>query len=748
MQLSLSPVGNYFLVALLAVLLAALLAVGPARDKLTPGRRRVLLFIRAGVILLLVLAMLRPTLVHTETTRQSATVIFLADRSRSMQVTDAAGKKSRWEAMTTALEDLRPDLLDLQREFEVKLYTFDAETEPLALDDEPLELKAPPEGQQTAIGAALEDVLRHEAGKRLAAVVLLGDGAQRSLGPRDTPPQVPARRLADLGYPLYTVPLGQARGAGQARDLAIDELLVPPEVFVKNQLTIAGKMRVEGFTNQSLLVQLLFENSPGNMQPVAAVHVQPRAGGERVPIDLGFVPQVAGEFKVSLATPNLPGEVITSNNAMSTFVTVRKGGLGVLYLEGVSRVEQKFIRRSLDPSPDIRVDYVRLSAEKKETRPTDLAERFKPGKYDVYILGDIDAQAFTPAELTALATAVERGAGLMMLGGLHSFGAGGYGRTPLADVLPIRIDRFERQNFGEAVRPDLHLPGSVHMLPTPLGRLQSLLQIAPADKLESAWASLPPLDGANRFVGLKPGAQVLAAGDRGEPLLVAKDFGRGRTLAFAGDSTWHWWLRGFQDLHRRFWRQTILWLARKDETHEGNVWVALDRRRYAPGERVEFTAGAKAADGTPITDAAITAEVLLPSGQTAPARLLRGADTTNGTFLDATAAGDYTVRVQARRGGQVLGSAQSRFLVYDQDMELQNPAADRGAMEKLAAMTGGRTLAPEQLPELVEELRKAGSKFEVETQVKRTLWDNWPFFLMFIALLSLEWFLRKRWGLV
>jgi hypothetical protein len=36
----------------------------------------------------------------------------------------------------------------------------------------------------------------------------------------------------------------------------------------------------------------------------------------------------------------------------------------------------------------------------------------------------------------------------------------------------------------------------------------------------------------------------------------------------------------------------------------------------------------------------------------------------------------------------------------------------------------------------------------VETQKKKNYWDTWPFFLALVALLSGEWLLRKKWGLV
>jgi len=748
MRLSFNPIGNWYLVAFLVAVLVALLWLGPARERIARRRRQVLIGLRLAVIALVLLAMLRPTMVRVEMIRQSATLVLLADSSRSMEVADAAGKKTRWETELTALDDSLPVLRELAKRFEVKLFTFDDRTHPVDLKDAKLALGLRPTGHETAIGSALEDVLREEAGKRMAGVILLGDGAQRAIPPRDTAPQVPVRRLADLGCPLYTVPLGQSRGAGQVRDVAIEELLVPSSIYIKNQLNVTGQLHVEGFANQQVVAQLLVESPSGALEPVSAEKVQVQSN-QRTPVELSYVPQSAGEFKVSLRTPPLPGELVTTNNEMSTFVTVNKGGLNVLYLEGVARVEQKFIRRALDPSPDIKLDILRLDARRKEVRPADLKERLRPGKYDVYILGDIDSLAFDEAELHLLAETVNRGAGLMLLGGAHAYGAGGYGRGPLADVLPIRIDRLERQNFGEAMRTDLHIPGPTQMVPTPLGLKQSFMQLGSAAQTASIWRELPPLaDGANRFRELKPGALVLAESPDKVPLLVAKDYGVGRVLAFAGDSTWRWWMKGFQTAHRRFWRQTVLWLARKDETAEGRVWVALDRRRFAPGEKVEFRAGAQAPDGTPLDDALFTAEVLMPGKGQGVARLERGAHETRGVFLDAQASGDYLIRVQATQAGKILGTGQARFLVYEQDRELENPAADRGLMESLAKMTGGRAIAPEKLPQLLASILESAHQFDVETQVRRTLWDTWPFFLAFVALLAIEWFLRKRWGLV
>lgn len=748
MRLSLAPVGGILLVALVALALLAVLAIRPSREKTTPRQRLCLFALRLAAVLLVIAAMLRPTVVFTSTKRQAATLIVLADQSKSMMVADAFGDRPRWEALQATLNASADKLSSLAEDLEVKIVAFDATAEGVDFTRRGVNLPETATGEQTAIGAVLDDVLRNEAGKRLAAVLLLSDGAQRALSPRDLPPQIAARRMADLGTPLYAFTFGQARGIGQGRDVAVRELNVNPTVFVKNELGVTGTIRVDGFAGDEIPVQLLFETAPGEMEVVGATRLRATQDGQQLPIELSYAPQTPGEYKVTLSAVPRPGEVVTTNNELSTFVSVLKGGLNVLYLEGALRVEQKFLRRALDGSPDIEVDYLRIDARHPETRPPDLAERFEPGRYDVYILGDLDALALDDEHHAALAEAVRRGAGLIMIGGFHSFGPGGYDGTPLADVLPIEMEPHERQRFDEGISADLHLGGTPAIRPTTVGQRHYVMLLATPDRNAELWAELPPLDGANRFRGLKPRAQVLAESDAGDPLLVAHDLGSGRVMAFAGDSTWRWWLHGFEDEHRRFWRQIVLWLAHKDQADDGDVWLRLAPRRYRPGSRVEFTAGLEGAASELLDTTRLAAQVVLPDGHREPVRLVRQGDEFVGSLASTTAIGDYAIEVEAVRDAAPIGQARARFLVYQEELELDNPAADPTLMANLAATTGGESLSPEELPTLLDRLRQQTEELEIETQVKRPLWDGWPLFGLLTGLLGVEWWLRKRWGLV
>jgi hypothetical protein len=750
---------SYALVALLGLALLALLALGPRRMpdetgwRASVGRRAVLATLRAALIGLLILAMLGPTLVYTEVKREQATLLLLADQTRSMSVPDALGGKTRWDALCRTVDDLAPVLRELARDnIEIRAYTFDSETHPVEVRGGKIALPPTPLGRETAIGAALDDVLRQVGGKRVLGILLLTDGRQQAVAPRDVAPQTVAPRLRDQGDPVFPVVFGQSRGLGAAKDVALKEMLATERPFVKNELSVLGQVRVDGYVNREIPVRLWFETSPGKMEVVAEQSVKATADGQLLPVRLSYVPQAAGEFKVTLEAVAQPGELVTTNNQLSTFVDVLKGGLSALYIEGAWRWEQKYVGWALDASRDIKVETRRFDPRQPASRPSDLAELLRPGKFEVFILGDVDRAAFNEAEMRGLAEAVNRGAGLIMLGGFHSFGAGGYYDTPLDDVLPVVMDRWERQRLDDPIREDLHLPGPLHMRPTPFGQRQFALALAADPKASMAlWAKLPPLDGANKFLRTKPGAVVLADadGDESKPLLVTQNYGAGRVLAFAGDSTWRWWLHGDQAADKRFWRQVVLWLARKDQLAEGNVWIRLNNRRYWPGDRVEFTVGAQQPDGQPAKDVEFRGEVVTPSGgPRVPLLLIRQGEQTTGTFRETQVPGDYTIEVTATAGGRAPEAKRARFSVTPQDLEADNAAADPDTMENLAKASGGKTVVPEQLPDLVRQLLRQSPYMEVPRETTKTLWDTWPFFLVLVGLLSVEWYLRKRWGLV
>ena len=62
----------------------------------------------------------------------------------------------------------------------------------------------------------------------------------------------------------------------------------------------------------------------------------------------------------------------------------------------------------------------------------------------------------------------------------------------------------------------------------------------------------------------------------------------------------------------------------------------------------------------------------------------------------------------ARRGGKEIGHDSARFLVYQDDRELENPSADLKLASEIAELTGGELVTPEKLSYAPERHRPLG----------------------------------------
>ena len=744
-SVSFSPIGGSWSILILAIMAVTALTLWAYAKRLkgTTGRWRYFaLSLRLLAILLCLLAALRPKVTLNEKKKQSASLVYLIDTSKSMVIVDEVNGRSRWDVAKEILKQALEDAKSLGPELSVKVHFFDSGLSDPKADDKgeyPV-----PAGLETKLGAAITDANKAEQvnAKRIARMVIVSDFTSNG-GPD---PLEAARQVkgSDQAIKIVTVALGTESGGANHRDISLRDIVTSPTIFVKNQVEVRGTVVAHGFTNQDLNVELYVE---GQAAPIAKTTVRVPEGADSAQITgVKFVPQTPGEKLIKLRVVPKEGESVASNNEMSTFISVLSGGLNVLFLQGKnSNFEYHFLGRSILQSTAIQMDgiAIRKLAQGDKSEVDDAM--FAPGKYNVYVFCNLAADYLTPKQHGLLVEAVKQGAGFIMLGGHLSFGPGGWADTPVAQILPCAIHPGD----GEIEDP-------VKLVPTPLGLDSFILQVG-ATKAETAkiWDSLPAMLGTNRFGERKLGAAVLAttAGAAGEPVMISMDYGAGRVIAFGGE-TWVWARQTEEGrlAYRRFWRQSIFWLSHKEDDSENQVKLTLDRRRVGVGEKLELTATARDAKGAPFPDATYECKIVRKGANpvTEPVELFNQVNQARATRYatdNLGVPGNYTASVVVKRGGKEIGHDSARFLVYRDDRELENPSADLKLAREIAELSGGEVVSPEKLSASLKGIdRSAYTEYVTDSQYE--IWDNWPFLVCFAVILTLEWWLRKRHGWV
>ena len=747
MSLQLEPVWSWIFAAgvLIAVLAVIRMAYPRQIRHLPAARRKLLAGLRLSVALLLFLLMLRPSLIIQSQDESGATVYVLLDYSRSMKTEDAAGGATRRQELVALMDKAAPFLKTIAEKTEVRLRNFSDQVTATA--------SAGPEadGTMTALGRIME-LSAEEMGKgRVPAVLLLSDGRQAASGKLDIDPLTIARRYGRLQRPIYSLGFGSTQAASASLDLALQDLDLARDVFQGNVLPIRVRLKSTGAQGQQARVKVSLENRIGLVEgksgplepvpttdasrPLSIVSITSPTDDQQVTLQI--VPEQAGELKLVVEAEPLPGEARQTNNRVETIIRVRRGGIRVACFD-IIRSEQKWLRK-INDSSRIQLDFHPIRSKEFNDRNQIPDRYFQPGNYDAFILGDVPASAFRPDQILNMARCCNQGAGLMMIGGRQNFGQGGWAQTPLASLLPVELPLVNQQ-----------LTQPQKMLPSRDGLGHFVMQIAAPEQNRSRWDQLPPLSGANALV-LKNNslAQVLAVSADGIPLLIGQGTGRGRVLAFAGDTTWQWTMQGFEEEHARFWRQIIFWLTRKETDDSQSVWIQANPRDLGTGMPTELSFGARDAQGQPLPDISFEVEVTDPTGKVLPLVPQAASGMSLAEFKDTLEPGDYWARVRATRAGQMFGNiGVTRFHVIARDPELDDPSADFAMLREISHASGGEFLTEQQLLERLKSWANAGLPgLSLKRQERITLWDNWGTLLLIITIMGCEWALRRKSGL-
>ena len=701
-----------------------------------------LLSIRIALIALLAFCLFRPVLIVKAAVAQQNFLAVLIDDSRSMQIDDSDEGQTRGEYARQQFGDRTAATLKrLSDKFVVRTFRFSSSAARLG---SPAELTFG--GVETKLGAALEGARQELAGLPLAGMVLVSDGADTT----DAALTEAVLSLKAAALPVFTVGVGQDH---LTRDIQVDRVSTPRQALKGTSLLIDAVVKQTGYAGETVTLDV---EDAGRI--VGTQQLKLPADGEPASVRVRVMAGDAGPRVLKFRISPQRDEVISQNNARESLVDVLDRPERILYFEGQPRFEMKFIRQAIKEDKNLQLVTLLRTAESKYLRlGVDDAEHLAAGfpktreelfAYRGLVLGSIEASAFTGDQLRMIAEFVEkRGGGLLVLGGSGSFSEGGYAGTPVADVLPVVLDRVVRAADGPAVSTALAIR------PTRAGEGHAVTQIAANEAASSArWPELPTLTSVNPIRAVKPGATVLLSGAderrRDHIVLASQRYGRGKAIAQTVQDSWLWQMHAKMSLedqtHENYWRQMLRWLV---DGVPDTVDVHTVADRVQPGEPVTLVADVVDRAFVELNDARVVARVKRPNGtvDTVP---MQWTGEQNGEYRATFAtveAGIYTAEVEAVRGTTAVGRSATQVRVVPSDAEYFDASMQPARLRRIAEETGGRFYTAGKLTGLVEDLQYTGRG--VTTIEERELWHMPIVLIALLGLMFAEWALRRRVGL-
>ena len=411
-------------VLLLILPAIALLLLFDARSThpMSPLRRRILLVVRAICVMLVLVALASPAWVVRS---QQQAVVFVLDHSQSL---GQAGLERVYEAFqklsAKSGSDVQIGVVSAGREGEVLAYPG-REAPKVEASSAVMER----DGAATNLSKAVTLASAVFPAGTSKHIILVTDGQETS-GNLETQ----ARAAAVSGVKIHALPIsGDQRPDVRVTSLKSSQSRINEGATVDFTATveasIAGKGRVR-----------LFENG----LEVDSQDIEMEVG-ESKQLSFRRSPEKRNIYNYRVVVEGFEKQdAIPDNNEALSIVDVRGKPL-LLYVEGES-TEAKYLVRAMAK------EGIRLDVRPPAGIPGNLREL---AGYDAIIFSDIAAHEIGEAKMGAIRDYVDKlGGGFVMIGGPNSFGVGGYYRTPIEEILPVKLrgkDHEEHQSSALAL---------------------------------------------------------------------------------------------------------------------------------------------------------------------------------------------------------------------------------------------------------------------------------------------------------
>ena len=699
--------------------------------------RRSLAALRTFVLALALLLLFEPVFTFGLQRAQKPTVAILLDRSASMNLADSTGKRA--EVVRQALA--QPWLAALGKRAEIATFSFSDSLRRMNLDTL-AQMRFTGDGSDP--GGALLTAKKLLANQNFAGAIMLTDGAQ-NMG------ENPARVAEQFGVPIIAIGVGATRGT---RDVFLSDVVTNEIAYAEARLPVEVSLSSLGYSGRRARVRI-FEtaavDSSSRPTTKAALEQEVTLPADNTELTARFnlTPHQVGLNRYVVQIDTLAGELTRENNRRTFYVRVLKSKLKLWILAGAPSPDYSFLQRTLAADSNFQTQafvqrpdgnfYNNVSAANLAAN----LNRAEGNQLDGVIMIDFPRRDSDRSVLAALAQRFTQK------------------QTPLFFLNGPGVDLATLWQF-RSVLPLVAAPSVtgerlVALQPELAGLSHAITRLAETpEENRRLWSELPPV--FSNLFNLQPlaGSQVLAAievqpsgpGRGGMPVLLAQKSAERKTIAIFAYGLWRWHLlmQGVGKTpaaYENLIRNAVRWMVTREDAKL--VRITSNKEIYRGGEAIELSAQIYQPDYRPREGANV--RVQLSGPQFSQEVILQ--DAGDGLYrarLQVLGGGEYQFHGIAEQSGQPIGEDNGRFSVEPFSLEFLNTRLNEPLLRQMAQATGGAYGHVDSLAHFIERLQLTPVARHETSDF--ALWGRAPVLWILLAILGVEWLVRKRQGML
>ncbi len=659
-------------------------------DSIHPWLRRLLFGLRAVLVFFLALLLLTPLLKTLTREKEKPVIIIAQDNSQSIVINnDSSYYRNEYKKQLTDFAN------GLKEKFDVKELNWGDKVSD-GIDFSFSE-------KQTDFSSLFSQINDRYEDRNVGAVIIAGDGLYNR-------GSSPVYDESILKVPYFTVALGDTT---VQKDLLISKMNFNKTVYLGNSFPIevtVDARRLSGATSILTIKQdssILFSKQ---------ISISGNKFNQLIPVVLDAKKTGIIHYKIELSS--VAGEMSTINNVRDIYVEVIES-------------KQKVLVVGNSPHPDLGAIKLSLESSQNYTVKVVMAEAFEGNlsEYNLVILHNLPSNDHPVKELLGKITSSSIPTWYIL---------GTQTSIPMFNALSTGLNvtnNIDKSNPVEAkVNRDFSLFTISSQMEQNISTFPALL--TPFGKYRST---------ANNAVLLY---QQIGDITTDQPLQIFNQSTSQRIGVLGGEGLWKWRLSDYSangnfDVFNEWLLKSVQNLSVKEnKTH----FRLISKNNINENEQVVFDAEVYNDNYELINTPDVSMVITNSAGKSFPyifSKTDKGYNLNSG-FMSA---GDYKYKSTVKVSDKVYTST-GQFTVSLLQAEQGESVADHALLNTLAQKNGGSMFFPNQLNELKDQLLKRDDMKTVSySHYKlRDLVDVKAIFFILLALLSLEWFLRKRAG--